>query len=175
METSRILFWIPRQHIWNVASAKSVGRHVAPQHQPTRARPPARLQFNSEWSIERCSKSGADVCQCAALACCTFLASLRHISFCRSGGPSGPPRTTEARPCDQHRLALTPGTRLGVYEVTAQIGEGGWGGCADGTTRVRRLGCDRRLSARAVRRVVPVHRRLAARVPDHRSYWALLS
>ena len=26
-----------------------------------------------------------------------------------------------------HRLALTPGTRLGVYEVAAQIGEGGMG------------------------------------------------
>ena len=26
-----------------------------------------------------------------------------------------------------HELALSPGTRLGVYEVIAQIGEGGMG------------------------------------------------
>ena len=30
-------------------------------------------------------------------------------------------------PYNPHRLALTPGTRLGVYEVTAQIGAGGMG------------------------------------------------
>ena len=32
-----------------------------------------------------------------------------------------------SRPYNPLRLALIPGTRLGVYEVTAQIGEGGMG------------------------------------------------
>jgi len=36
-------------------------------------------------------------------------------------------------------LALTPGTRLGVYEVTAQIGEGGLGQAYRATdTRLKR-------------------------------------
>jgi serine/threonine protein kinase len=30
-------------------------------------------------------------------------------------------------------LSLTPGTRLGVYEITAQIGEGGMGAVSRGT------------------------------------------
>ncbi len=32
-------------------------------------------------------------------------------------------------------MALTPGTRLGVYEVTAQIGEGGMGEVYRGSCR----------------------------------------
>ena len=39
------------------------------------------------------------------------------IWFARPSGPYNP----------RIRLALTPGTRLGVYEVTAQLGEGGMG------------------------------------------------
>ena len=33
----------------------------------------------------------------------------------------------QVRSCNPHELALIPGTRLGPYEVTAQIGVGGMG------------------------------------------------
>src|ERR1700752_1519118 len=42
---------------------------------------------------------------------------------CRRGGDSEIP----ARPYNHARLPVAPGTRLGVYDVTAQIGEGGMG------------------------------------------------
>ena len=35
-------------------------------------------------------------------------------------------------------MALAPGTRLGPYEVTAQIGEGGTGGSVSGHRRKNR-------------------------------------
>ena len=45
----------------------------------------------------------------------------------------------QSRPYNPHGLALTPGTRLGVYEVTAQIGEGGLGQAYRATdTRLKR-------------------------------------
>ena len=37
------------------------------------------------------------------------------------------PSAVRSCPYNHATLALTPGTRLGVYEVTAQIGEGGHG------------------------------------------------
>ena len=48
--------------------------------------------------------------------------SLPTESYCQSGGirSACPPR-----PYDCATVALTPGTRLGVYEVVALIGEGG--------------------------------------------------
>ena len=45
----------------------------------------------------------------------------------RKGAKSRNPVSSAATPYNPRQLALAPGTRLGVYEVTAPIGEGGMG------------------------------------------------
>ena len=37
------------------------------------------------------------------------------------------PALSPSRPYNPNTVALTPGTRLGVYEIVAQIGAGGMG------------------------------------------------
>src|SRR5688500_8018892 len=49
------------------------------------------------------------------------------IARSASGGSNPVRRGRPARIIHEDRLALTPGTRLGVYEVTAQLGVGGMG------------------------------------------------
>jgi serine/threonine protein kinase len=49
--------------------------------------------------------------------------STRHSTSPRRSRP----RCRPARIIHSKRLALSPGIRIGVYEVTAQIGEGGMG------------------------------------------------
>ena len=53
-------------------------------------------------------------------------------------------------------MSLTPGTRLGPYDATAQIGEGGMGEVYQAT--------DTRLDRTATLKVLPAH---AAADPDH--------
>ncbi|MSO46080.1 MAG: hypothetical protein EXQ59_04860 [Acidobacteria bacterium] len=60
-----------------------------------------------------------------ATRCGSFLSCSGRISHCSRS--SGRCERGRSRGRSSRNLALTPGTRLGVYEVTAQIGVGGMG------------------------------------------------